>query len=113
MKLITTNANSESGLNATQTAATWRNGYAASCQKVLAQITAAKESILTESRQAFKAPDRLLQLAVSEAEALAWQTTYPQLVFPILAVEKVQALAAWSAAQESVRRGSPVFVLAE
>lgn len=112
MKLITTNTAGDRGLKSTQTGAAWQNGYAASCQKVLAQIASAKEDILTESRQATKAPERLVRLAVNEAEALAWQTAYPQLVFPALATEKVQAVVAWNAAQASVRRASPIFTLA-
>ena len=104
MKLIATNRKDESG----SSIETREAG-----QKVLGQIAAAKESILAESRQAFEAPERLLRLALNEAEALAWQTTYPHLLFPTLATEKVQALAAWNATQKLVRQGSPMFSLAE
>jgi hypothetical protein len=84
----------------------------ASCQKVLAQITAAKEAIFAESHQALKSQERLLRLALNEAEAVAWQTRYPHLVFPTLAMEKVQAVIAWEARQQSVRRANPAFALA-
>lgn len=104
MKLITTNRKDESG----SSIPTREAG-----RKVLGQIAAAKESIMAESRQAFEAPERLLRLALNEAEALAWQTTYPHLLFPTLATEKVQALAAWNATQKLVRQGSPMFSLAE
>lgn len=104
MKLIATNRKDESG-SSVQTRETGR--------KVRGQIAAARESILAESRLAFAAPERLLRLAVNEAEALAWQTTYPQLIFPTLATEKVQALAAWSAIQKLVRQSSPTLSLAE
>jgi hypothetical protein len=54
------------------------------------------------------APERLLRLALNEAEAAAWETMYPHLVFPALASEKAQAVAAWNAHQQSVWRSSPI-----
>jgi hypothetical protein len=89
-----------------------RQACAECYQKALARITAAKEIIFAESKQALAAPERLLRLALNEAEALAWQTTYPHLLFPTLATEKIQAVAGWNAHQESVRRNSPVFARA-
>lgn len=109
MKLTTSNTADENNAN-TQTGSAARNNYAASCQKVIAQINAAREAILAESRALLDVPERLLRLAVTEAEAVAWQTTYPHLVFPVLATEKVQAITHWDATQRNVRRGSPVFV---
>jgi len=82
---------------------------AASCQKILAQISAAKAAIFAESHQVLLAQERLLRLALNEAEAVAWQTLYPQLVFPALAREKVAAVVTWEARQQTVRRASPVF----
>ncbi len=82
-----------------------------SCQKILTQIAAAKAAIFAESYQALKAQERLLRLALNEAEATAWQTMYPQLLFPVLATEKVQAVIAWKARQQSVRRSSPAYRL--
>ena len=75
----------------------------ASCRKMLAQINKAKDTILAESRAAFALPDHLLRLALNEAEALAWQTRYPHLLFPTLAAEKVEGVAAWNAHQDWVR----------
>jgi hypothetical protein len=69
------------------------------CKDVLAQIKNVKETILTEARNTFEAPEQLLRLALSEAEALAFQTRYPQLVFADLAEEKIQRTAAWSERQ--------------
>jgi hypothetical protein len=66
------------------------------CKEVLRQITHAKEAILAEARGTLKVQEQLLRLALNEAEALAFQTLYPQLVFPTLAVEKVQGAARWS-----------------
>ena len=75
----------------------------ASCRKILAQINKAKDAILAESRDAVALPDHLLRLALNEAEALAWQTRYPHLLFPTLAAEKVEGIAAWNAHQDWVR----------
>jgi hypothetical protein len=66
------------------------------CEKILAQIREAKQAILAESREALKVPEQLLKLALNEAEALAWETFYPQLVFPALAVEKIHGVEAWN-----------------
>jgi hypothetical protein len=43
---------------------------------------------------------------LNEAEALAWQTEFPHLVFPILAQEKVQSAANWEAHQQAVRQST-------
>ena len=74
------------------------------CKQVLAQIRNAKEVILNEARETVKVQEQLLKLALNEAEALAWQTSYPQLVFPNLAVEKVRGVAAWNNHQRSLIR---------
>ncbi len=89
----------------------FRAACLASCKRILAQIARAREAIFAEASRALGAPERLLRLALIEAEAAAWQTPYPHLVFPVLATEKVQAVAAWNARQQSVRRTSPVFAL--
>jgi len=89
----------------------FRNACRASCRKIRAQIAGVKEAIFAESTRAFPAPERLVRLALNEAEAAAWQTKYPHLFFPTLAVEKVRAVAAWNARQESVRENSPAVVL--
>ncbi|MGA3285564.1 MAG: hypothetical protein ABSD57_14040 [Verrucomicrobiota bacterium] len=82
------------------------------CRKIRAQIAGVKEAIFAESSRAFPAPERLVRLALNEAEAAAWQTKYPHLLFPALATEKVQAVAAWNIRQQSVRQSSPVIALA-
>lgn len=84
----------------------------ASCQKMLAQITAAKATIFAEAFESLKSQERLLRLALNEAEAVAWQTLYPHLVFPVLATEKVEAVISWDAHQQSLRRVSPIFAQA-
>jgi hypothetical protein len=89
--------------------ASLKSACAKSCRNILAQITRVKEAMLAETRLTFKTQERLLRLALSEAEAMAWQTAYPHLFFPALATEKVQAIAAWNARQRSVRQTNPIF----
>ena len=74
------------------------------CRKVVAQIENAKQAIVSEFRDRFQEDKHLLELAVNEAEALAWQTEYPHLLFPALAVEKAQAVANWHRRQWFFRR---------
>jgi hypothetical protein len=76
----------------------------AACRKVLERIARTKEMIFSESRGVLYAQDHLLRLALNEAEAAAWQTNYPDLVFPVLAAEKVRAVVAWDAKARIVRR---------
>lgn len=64
-----------------------------SCKEILAQINQAKETILAEARETLHVQEKLLRLALNEAEALARQTLYPHLVFPDLAVEKIRNIA--------------------
>src|SRR6266700_1832135 len=76
-------------------ARTFANACKASCRKLLDRLTSAKEAILNEFRQSAGPNEHLLQLALNEAEALAWQTEFPYLVFPELAMEKAQAVTLW------------------
>jgi len=86
--------------NLSETGVTLKQICLASCQKILAQ---AKAAIFAEWEAVLATQKRLLQLALNEAEAQAWQTQYPHLVFPVLAMEKVQAVVAWNRRQESLR----------
>ncbi len=83
-----------------------------SCKKLLAEIERAKNKIAAEFRELVTANQKSFQLALNEAEALAWQTDYPQLVFPDLAVEKIQAVAAWQTRQQSVQQPQLAFARA-
>jgi hypothetical protein len=83
-----------------------------SCQLILARLSKARTAILSESLHQAAGHERMLQLALNEAEALAWQTAYPHLVFPALAMEKVQEIVAWRIHQRSVRRADPRLALA-
>src|SRR2546429_9706653 len=88
----------------TATDSTLTTACLASCQKLLTQIENTKDNIVAEFRHLLEAHEQLLRLALTEAEALAWQTEYPHLVFPILATEKAQAVAAWHARQQSMQQ---------
>jgi hypothetical protein len=55
---------------------------------------------------------RLLRLALNEAEALAWATGFPELIFPVLAQEKAGKVAVWHERQKSVREPRPVHAFA-
>lgn len=91
----------------------FRSAGGVCCRKIRAEIARVKATVFAEVGRVFPAPERLVRLALNEAEAAAWQTKYPCLFFPDLAAEKIRALAVWNARQQSVRRGGPVFALAE
>ena len=80
----------------------FKNACLACCQKILAQIKDTKAAILAESRDTLEVQEQILRLALNEAEALAWQTVYPHLLFPALATEKIQTVAKWNQRQRAV-----------
>jgi len=75
-----------------------------SCRKIITQIEETKNTILAQFKEATEQHQHVLHLALNEAEALAWQTDFPQLVFPTLATEKAQTVAAWYARQKSMQQ---------
>lgn len=74
------------------------------CRQMLASVGRVKEALVAEAAETLNINDRLLQLTLTEAEALAFQTDYPHLLFPTLAREKVYALSAWQTRQRGVRQ---------
>jgi hypothetical protein len=70
------------------------------CEKALIQIKRAKRELVQEFRDQLAGHESVLRLALNEAEALAWETNYPQLVFATLAMEKAQAAATWETRQQ-------------
>ncbi|MDB6059289.1 MAG: hypothetical protein JWO95_3133 [Verrucomicrobiales bacterium] len=76
------------------------------CKKLLARIEEAKENVIAEFSANLKGREHMLQLAVNEAEAIAWQTEFPYLVFPTLAREKAASVENWAAHQRQVRNGA-------
>lgn len=86
---------------------------ASNCRDELSrQLAAVKRSMVREYGTAISGHQRLLDSALNEAEALAWQTPYPHLIFPVLAEEKASAVGQWAARQRSVRRASRELSLA-
>ena len=67
--------------------------WIASDEKWILGIEQTKQKLIAEHK--FELPERLFRVALNEAEVLAWETEYPQLVFPALAREKIEAIAAW------------------
>jgi hypothetical protein len=71
------------------------NSWVASSQKLIVGIERAKRELAVQFVGHPELPQRLFQVALNEAEALAWETEYPQLVFPTLAEEKIAAISSW------------------
>ncbi|HEV2691365.1 MAG TPA: hypothetical protein VG347_00560 [Verrucomicrobiae bacterium] len=82
------------------------------CEKIAKQIGQAKDSLVAEFKGAFQNQELTLQFAIAEADALARQTEYPHLLFPVLATEKLQAAAYRQSRQHYVRQSSPVYAFA-
>jgi len=75
-------------------------------------IEVARANIERDFSALIEQQPRLLRLALNEAEALAWQSGFPELVFPILAQEKAGKLASWHERQQSVRQARPLQAFA-
>jgi hypothetical protein len=76
----------------------------ASCRKLLEQFESVKKQVVDEFRDQVEEHQHLLRLALNEAEALAWQTEYPELLFADLATEKAHAVADWHTRQQRLLR---------
>src|SRR5688572_20057177 len=94
-------------------AKTKRPSRSLTSRKIATQVEAAKAMIFAESQASSKLNENMLRLALNEAEALAWQTVYPHLLFPTLAIEKVQTMRAWRDHQKQVRAQDITLALAE
>src|SRR5687768_12954300 len=62
-------------------------------------VNQSRKAVSSEHASHFGSDSQWLRLALNEAEALAWQTDYPHLVFPGLAEEKTAAALAWKRRQ--------------
>jgi hypothetical protein len=96
-------------INKNLTDQTVANRCLQSCGELLAGIERVRNRIADEFHETLEANGQLVQLALNEAEALAWQTDFPHLMFPSLALEKIQGVAAWHARQRSLQRHHSVF----
>ena len=77
-------------------------------QAALRRLAAVKVTVEREFAQSMAGYDHLLKAAIDKAEALAWQTPYPHLLFPVLAEEKAAEAQQWAAQQRAIReRTSP------
>src|ERR1051325_4154102 len=72
-------------------------------------IAHVKQTVLNEYAPRAGEHLRLLRLALNEAEALAWQTSHPHLLFPLLATEKAQSAVVWHERQRALRRSASEF----
>jgi hypothetical protein len=75
----------------------------ACAKKLMAEVQRTKQELTAQFRRAFRGNERMLRLVLNEAEALAFLTEYPLLVFPTLALEKVEGAVAWQRHQMQVR----------
>src|SRR5437763_1007296 len=108
-----TNNDNTNDLTSGPARSTFANTCLATCKKLLARIEKIRTGIAAEFRGQMEEHGHLLDLALNEAETLAWQTGYPQLFFPALALEKAQSVAKWHDRQQSVQRhGSAEMVAA-
>lgn len=87
--------------------------HSAAPQPVRLALNRTRNFMVREYSGALKEHAQLLTLALNEAEALAWQTGLPQLFFPALAEEKVQAAVRWNRRQRARRIGPSEIALAE
>jgi hypothetical protein len=99
----TTNENSDSAKQ------TFTDRCRQSYQVLLAEIEQAKNMIVNDFHETLDTHGNLFRLALNEAEALAWQTDYPHLFYPTLAMERVQAVIAWRRRQQSLLQPRPAF----
>lgn len=83
-----------------------------SCKQLLAGIEQAKNKIVAEFRDIVELNQKSFDLALNEAEALAWQTDYPQLFFPSLALEKIQTVAARQTRRQTLQKPRLAFAQA-
>ena len=84
----------------------------ASCRKLLAQLADVREQVVAEFRDRVQEHNHVLDLALNEAEAVAWQTGFPQLFFPTLATEKANAITGWHRRQQSLRQRTAPLIAA-
>jgi len=82
-------------------------------RELAVQLASIKSTLVREFGVAIGGHGDLLKSALNEAEAIAWQTPYPHLVFPVLAQEKAAAVNYWAARQRNVTRASREIALAE
>jgi hypothetical protein len=84
-----------------------RAGCVRCYEKVLQRLNTVKSGVEREFAQFTQGNELLLKAAINEAEAIAWQTPYPHLLFPVLAEEKAAAARQWTERQQAIRNRAP------
>jgi len=79
--------------------------------KVSNQIESVKRHVFHEYEGALGDNQHLLRLALFEADVLARQTGFPELLFPALAEEKAQNAARWQFRQHYLLRSNSALAL--
>jgi hypothetical protein len=77
--------------------------HPASCAQLRRELQRLKDELHAAYAAGRPGTAHALRLVLNEAEALAWQTPFPHLFFPVLAEEKAAALVAWQERQAAVR----------
>lgn len=80
---------------------------------VQSAIAEVKQLVLHEYGDKAGGHSHILRLALNEAEAVAWQSGFPQLFFPVLAAEKAKAAVSWHRRQHALRRNESENAFAE
>ena len=88
-------------------------GTAAQCDRVKNAVAKVKAAVVHEYGNVLAEHAKILRLALNEAEALAWQTEFPHLFFPTLAMEKATSAVEWHRRQHAVRRKAVELAFAE
>jgi hypothetical protein len=100
-------------MNTTKNTTATKNTFTKFCtecyNRFVAEIAEVRDRITAEFRENLDSHGNLFRLALNEAEFLAAQTEYPHLVYPALAMEKVQAVNNWRARQYAIRHNRPVY----
>jgi hypothetical protein len=77
-----------------------------SCHEFLRRLEEVKKSLERDFGGALETRQHLLDLTLNEAEALAWLTPFPDLLFPVLAEEMTLELKQWATRQQALQRVS-------
>ena len=76
----------------------------ASLREPVKQMEKVKRSLGNDFSGGSEVQPRWVRLALNEAEAQAWLTPFPDLLFPVLAEEKASMLHSWAARQRTLLR---------
>lgn len=112
MMVTKTKASSKLAENARNRTGPSGRALASERREIAVQFKNIKNGLAREFGTALGGHGQLLASALNEAEALAWQTGYPHLFFPVLAEEKAVAVNRWAARQRRVQQASREMALA-